>query len=276
MGCEVVVAGASSRSGRRSSGCSRRGTELQPVPARKRAQPRERSRGVGRHAYQGVFAEMVGLALEAGARAAASSIRPSGPSSKRQGITGTSPSSATGGRAAPSPGRGGPVATRGPVFARVPTGVRLDLNGVVKAQTVDNALALIDRRRVRLGRGRPGRPWRERRRAAARRHGAARSRWRSRPAAGTGGAGATADGSQHHLIDPRTGLPARSPWEPVSVCGSTCLGADVAAKGGLLLGARAARGGSTRSACPAASYPDGGVAPTSPGGEAASESFACT
>ena len=42
---------------------------------------------------------------------------------------------------------------------------------------------------------------------------------------------------QHHLIDPRTGLPARSPWWDVSVVAASCLIADVAAKAGLLLGA---------------------------------------
>jgi thiamine biosynthesis lipoprotein len=41
---------------------------------------------------------------------------------------------------------------------------------------------------------------------------------------------------QHHLIDPRSGRPARSPWQQVTVCGRTCLGADVAAKAAFLLG----------------------------------------
>jgi thiamine biosynthesis lipoprotein len=42
---------------------------------------------------------------------------------------------------------------------------------------------------------------------------------------------------QHHLVDPRTGRPARTPWSAVTVCGATCLAADVAAKAALLLGA---------------------------------------
>jgi thiamine biosynthesis lipoprotein len=41
---------------------------------------------------------------------------------------------------------------------------------------------------------------------------------------------------QHHLIDPRTGQPAASPWLQVTVCAASCVGADVAAKAAFLLG----------------------------------------
>jgi thiamine biosynthesis lipoprotein len=41
---------------------------------------------------------------------------------------------------------------------------------------------------------------------------------------------------QHHLIDPATGRPSASPWDEVTVCGATCLVADVAAKAAFLLG----------------------------------------
>ena len=41
---------------------------------------------------------------------------------------------------------------------------------------------------------------------------------------------------QHHLIDPITGAPSRSPWAQVSVVGATCLAADVCAKAAFLLG----------------------------------------
>ena len=41
---------------------------------------------------------------------------------------------------------------------------------------------------------------------------------------------------QHHLIDPATGRPSASRWEQVTVCGATCLAADVAAKAAFLLG----------------------------------------
>ena len=41
---------------------------------------------------------------------------------------------------------------------------------------------------------------------------------------------------QHHLIDPATGRPSTSPWDEVTVCGANCLAADVAAKAAFLLG----------------------------------------
>jgi thiamine biosynthesis lipoprotein len=41
---------------------------------------------------------------------------------------------------------------------------------------------------------------------------------------------------QHHLIDPATGLPSRSPWSEVTVAAQSCYVADVAAKAALLLG----------------------------------------
>lgn len=117
----------------------------------------------------------------------------------------------------------------------VPAGVQLDLNGVVKGRTVDDALALLDGDgfvsaggdlatrggvdvaipaggAVRLARGGLATSGRDRR------------RW-SR--AGT---------RQHHLIDPRTGTPSESPWLQVTVCASSCLGADIAAKAAFLLG----------------------------------------
>jgi thiamine biosynthesis lipoprotein len=117
----------------------------------------------------------------------------------------------------------------------LPAGTRLDLNGVVKAQTVDDALALVrgagyvsaggdlacrgglpvalpggDTVRLVLG--------------GLATSGSDRRRWRR------GGA------LQHHLIDPRTGRPAASCWQQVTVCGRTCLAADVAAKAAYLLG----------------------------------------
>jgi thiamine biosynthesis lipoprotein len=41
---------------------------------------------------------------------------------------------------------------------------------------------------------------------------------------------------QHHLIDPSTGAPSRTPWRDVTVAAASCLAADVAAKAALLLG----------------------------------------
>jgi thiamine biosynthesis lipoprotein len=137
------------------------------------------------------------------------------------------------------PGPPGPGAWRRVlVFGRrvgVPVGVRLDLNGVVKAIAVDDALALLscdgfvsaggdvaargaltvalpDGGTVGLYRG------------ALATSGDTKRRWLR------GGS------VQHHLIDARTGVPATSRWSAVTACGATCLAADVAAKAGYLLG----------------------------------------
>jgi thiamine biosynthesis lipoprotein len=40
----------------------------------------------------------------------------------------------------------------------------------------------------------------------------------------------------HHLIDPRTGLPAVSPWRTVSVAAGTCVDANIAATAAIVLG----------------------------------------
>ena len=117
----------------------------------------------------------------------------------------------------------------------VARGLRLDLNGVVKGRTVDDALALIAGTGfvsaggdlaargeivVALPRGGAVRLLR----GGLATSGRDRRRWLR------GGR------VQHHLIDPRTGRPSASPWEQVTVCGSTCLGADVAAKAAFLMG----------------------------------------
>jgi thiamine biosynthesis lipoprotein len=115
-----------------------------------------------------------------------------------------------------------------------PPGVRLDLTGVVKSMAVDDALAaagaewvsaggdLATRRPLEVAL--PGGGSVRLARGALATSGSAGRRWLR------GGA------PQHHLIDPRTGCPAESPWEQVTVCGATCLMADVAAKAAFLLG----------------------------------------
>jgi len=40
----------------------------------------------------------------------------------------------------------------------------------------------------------------------------------------------------HHIIDPRTGLPATGPWRTVSVCAGDCLDANIAATAAIVLG----------------------------------------
>ena len=112
---------------------------------------------------------------------------------------------------------------------------KLDLNGVVKALAVDGALELLDGDgfvsaggdlavRGEVDVALPG-------------GGAVRL---ARGALATSGSSARTwlrgGRVQHHLIDSRTGSPAESPWEQVTVCGATCLTADVAAKAAFLLG----------------------------------------
>lgn len=43
----------------------------------------------------------------------------------------------------------------------------------------------------------------------------------------------------HHIIDPATGLPARTPWSMVSVAAATCLEANAAATAAVIMGDRA-------------------------------------
>jgi FAD:protein FMN transferase len=119
----------------------------------------------------------------------------------------------------------------------VPDGARLDLNGIVKGKTVDDALALLDGEgfvsaggdlavRGSIVAALPGGGTVGLERGALATSGTDRRRWLR------GGQ------LQHHLIDPGTGSPASSPWEQVTVCGLSCVGADVAAKAAFLLGAR--------------------------------------
>lgn len=121
-------------------------------------------------------------------------------------------------------------------FLERPRGTVLDLNGIVKSTTVDDALALLDRPGfVSAGGdlaavgpvtvGLPGSDVVRLECGGLATSGTATRRWRR-------------DGHlQHHLIDPSTGRPSRSPWTYVTAVGSTCLTADVAAKVGFLLGA---------------------------------------
>jgi FAD:protein FMN transferase len=43
----------------------------------------------------------------------------------------------------------------------------------------------------------------------------------------------------HHIIDPRTGLPAAAPWRTVSVTAATCVDANIASTAAIVLGAAA-------------------------------------
>jgi FAD:protein FMN transferase len=112
--------------------------------------------------------------------------------------------------------------------------VQLDLNGVVKGKTVDDALELAGTGWVSAGGdvaalepvvvGLPGGDTIALHEGGLATSSVAKRRW-------------LADGvPQNHLIDPRTGRPTTSPWRDVTVAASTCLIADVAAKAALLLG----------------------------------------
>jgi thiamine biosynthesis lipoprotein len=116
-----------------------------------------------------------------------------------------------------------------------PPGIRLDLNGVVKALAVDDALGVIGRAGWVSAGGdlAAGRPLD----VALPRGGAVRLESGALATSGSVLRRWTRGGRwHHHLIDPRTGAPADSPWEQVTVCGATCWAADVAAKAAFLLG----------------------------------------
>ncbi len=115
-----------------------------------------------------------------------------------------------------------------------PAGTKLDLNGVVKSMAVDDAVALL-----------PGDGY-----VSAGGDLATRGEMDVLlPSGGSvalrGGGIATSGSSrrswirggelQHHLIDPRTGRPARSCWTDVTVAAGSCLAADVAARAAFIL-----------------------------------------
>lgn len=49
----------------------------------------------------------------------------------------------------------------------------------------------------------------------------------------------TASGELHHVVDPRTGRPARTPWRTVTVAAATCVDANTASTAALVLGDQA-------------------------------------
>jgi FAD:protein FMN transferase len=113
--------------------------------------------------------------------------------------------------------------------------MQLDLNGVVKGKTVDDALEIAGSGWVSAGGdvaafepvvvGLPGGGTIALHEGGLATSSVARRNWLA------------AGQRQNHLIDPRTGSPTTGPWRDVTVAASTCLVADVAAKAALLLGA---------------------------------------
>jgi len=133
----------------------------------------------------------------------------------------------------PSPGKWRSLRLSGRLLSR-PRGTVLDLNGVVKSLAVDSAVELMSGDgfvsaggdvAVRGGSvvGLPGGGELQLLAGAMATSGSTKRRWRR--------AGAL----QHHLIDPRTGRPADSRWDEVTVAAGSCLAADVAAKAAFLL-----------------------------------------
>jgi len=108
--------------------------------------------------------------------------------------------------------------------------VTLDLNGVVKGKTVDDAVAILGDGWLSAGGdiattipvvvGLPGGDCVTLDRGGLATSSVAKRAW-------NGG---------HHLIDPATGAPSETPWRDVTVAAKSCLVADVAAKAALLLG----------------------------------------
>jgi len=137
---------------------------------------------------------------------------------------------------APAPSARAGVRLAGRVLVR-PPGTRLDLGGVVKALAIDDALALLAGPGfVSLGGDLATRGPLD---VALPRGGAVRLERGGLATSGSSGRRWSRGGeAQHHLIDPATGRPATSPWAEVTVCGATCLAADVAAKAAFLLGAQ--------------------------------------
>ncbi|WP_078655621.1 FAD:protein FMN transferase [Streptomyces fulvoviolaceus] len=68
----------------------------------------------------------------------------------------------------------------------------------------------------------------------------------------------------HHIVDPRTGLPVRSPWRTVSVAASSCAEANAATTAALVKGAGAERW-LTRQGLPARLVSQEGLIVTTPG-----------
>ncbi|MFE9768535.1 FAD:protein FMN transferase [Streptomyces sp. NPDC005808] len=185
----------------------------------------------------------------------------------------------------PAPGRRRVTLDRATNTVTVPAGIRLDLGATAKAWAADRAAAMLAEAAgcgvlVSLGgdtavAGEPP-------------HGG----WRIRvqdatgavaeiPAAGSyatigiRGGGLATSGTTvrrwrrgvhhlHHILDPRTGLPAETPWRTVSVAAATCADANAASTAALVKGAGAERW-LTHLGLPARLVANDGTVVTTPG-----------
>ena len=140
--------------------------------------------------------------------------------------------------------------------ARIPPGVELDLGATAKALAADRAAATIARATgcgalvslggdISVAGAAPPGGWAIR---LADDHAStpdgpgpaiAIKRWRPRHLEHHHPALATASGELHHVVDPRTGRPARTPWRTVTVAAATCVDANIASTTALVLGEEA-------------------------------------
>ena len=236
MGCEVVVGGATPSELRAIEGLF---AERDRVFSRFRpdSELNRVNRSAGRFvAVSPLFAQTLAVALHA-ARETEGLVDPTlGAALEAAGYDRDFASLAP---VAEPPGTGRPGAWRSVLLigrrVGVPRGLRLDLNGVVKALAVDDALGLLSgpgfvsaggdvAARGELTVALPDGESVLLRQGALATSSSAKRRWARN---GT---------VQHHLIDPATGSPSASPWEQVTACGASCLAADIAAKAGFLLG----------------------------------------
>ena len=172
-----------------------------------------------------------------------------------------------------------PTSTRGArsgstraVGSGCPTGTALDLGSTGKALAADLVANAVERELdvpavVSLGgdvrvAAPDGRPWPVDRLGASRcgaRHdwsGSTAAAWRRRPRRYAAG---HADGvTRHHLLDPRTGLPAPEVWRTVTATGPTCVAANTASTAAVVLGPRPPPGSRPTGRRPAGRRPTGG------------------
>ena len=140
---------------------------------------------------------------------------------------------------------------------RVPGGTALDLGATAKAWAADLVATACRGRARRRRAGQRGRRRRAspapRRAVAGRDHrapghvgrpGGQARRGRAGDLQHRGSAAGRRHGARrHHLLDPRTGLPAAEVWRTVTATGPTCLAANVASTAAVVLGERRRRPG---------------------------------
>ncbi len=226
MGCEIVVGGASRRRARSHPGAvrgARRG--LQPVPRGQRAEPCQPLRGTVVPVSTSVPGRARGRARGGGGDATGSSIPTLGAALEAAGYTQRLlPASArirrpqglrSAGRLAGRPSLAGGCSASSPACSSISTASSRRSRSTRRSTSSNDGFVSAGGDLRRDGRASmSGSPVAERCGSCAarsRRAGARARSWRR------GGE------LQHHLIDPRTGRPADSPWEQVTVSGDTCL-----------------------------------------------------